>query len=88
MTPIIPITKEDAVRICKVSLRTVNKWIENQSIPMPTPIAGSRKLYWHPDVFYRWLEKELGNSTTDEASAQFPQRVRGRPRNKLPTKFQ
>lgn len=76
--PFTPITKERAAEICSVSLRTINYWIEAGEIPAPSSIASGRRLYWHPDVFYRWLGRELGEPAVKPA--QSPAK-RGRPRN-------
>lgn len=76
--PFTPITKEHAAEICSVSLRTINYWIEAGDIPAPTSIASGRRLYWHPDVFYEWLKRELGVT-----GAEVTLRKQGRPRNTL-----
>jgi hypothetical protein len=76
-----PITKEEAARICSVSLRTINTWIEAGELPTPVTIASGRRLYWHPDVFYAWLNKELGATLHGVSTNASSPRRRGRPRN-------
>jgi phage terminase Nu1 subunit (DNA packaging protein) len=83
MTPYQPITKEDAARILSVSKRTIDNWLADGTIVQPNNIG--RRLYWHPDVFYAWLDERLG---VNAAPCNKGQRIvepkqRGRPRATL-----
>jgi len=52
-----PITKEHAAEVLSISVRGLEKWIAEGAMPAPVAIEGRR--YWHPTVFYGWLEKRL-----------------------------
>lgn len=72
-----PITKEKAAEILTVSLRTINYWIADGTLPSPVSIG--RRVYWHPENFYAWLDRRLGAvSEPDVAAKASP--ARGRPR--------
>lgn len=53
----LPMTKEDVADVLRVTTRTIEKWVENKEMPAPAAIGG--RVFWHPDVFYRWLETRL-----------------------------
>jgi len=84
-TPFQPITKERAAEILSVSKRTVETWVADGT--MPTPATIGRRVYWHPDPFFAWLNHRLGyvqqmenpSAGTTEATI----RRRGRPRATL-----
>ncbi len=75
-----PITKEMAATLLSVSKRTIDSWIADHTLPVPTPIG--RRVYWHPTVFYAWLDRRLG--VEPRASGTPPQECprKGRPRSK------
>jgi predicted DNA-binding transcriptional regulator AlpA len=77
-----PITKESAALILSVSQRTIDNWIANCTMPQPVQIGLGRRVYWHPDEFYGWLNQYLKRTYQDPA-APSPERTRGRPRNTL-----
>ncbi len=52
-----PITKEHAAEVLSISVRGLENWIAAGTMPAPIAIEGRR--YWHPTVFYGWLEKRL-----------------------------
>ena len=79
-TPFTPLTKQDIQRICQVSLRTIDYWLKRGIIPTPMTIPGSRKVYWHPDVFYGWLNQRLLGSATATHTPISAAKL-GRPRN-------
>ncbi len=58
-TPFKPITREQAAEILSVSSGTLDAMIEDEVLPPPRQIGDCRKLYWHPDVFYRHLHRLL-----------------------------
>lgn len=61
VSPFTPITRDDAARIMKKSVRTLENWCDDTTMPRPASIGGSR--YWHPDVFYGWLDAKLRGET-------------------------
>lgn len=81
-TPFQPLTKEHAAEILSVSKRTVENWIAAGEMPSPTTIG--RRVYWHPDIFYSWLNDKLGNRQGGQnipaARESVAARRRGRPR--------
>lgn len=76
-----PITKEMAADLLSVSKRTIDNWIADSTLPAPFAIG--RRVYWHPDAFFRWLDAKLGAPETKSA-APSAHPMRGRPRNTLP----
>jgi len=59
-----PLTKSDVAEVLGVSVRSVEIWVNEKTLPAPKRI-GSR-VYWHPTVFYTWLEHQL---TAEDAPA-------------------
>jgi len=57
-TPFQPITKEKAAQILSVSKRTIDNWVADGTMPTPTTIG--RRVYWHPEPFFTWLNHKLG----------------------------
>lgn len=82
-TPFHPITKERAAEILSVSKRTIENWVADGTMPTPTTIG--RRVYWHPDVFFTWLNHKLGHleNALTGASSTPANRRRGRPRATL-----
>lgn len=67
MTAIIafkPLTKDDIADVLGVSLRTIENWVNERTLPAPKKLGN--RVYWHPGVFYAWLEHQL---TTEETLA-------------------
>ncbi|MGE8166015.1 helix-turn-helix transcriptional regulator [Paraburkholderia sp. NPDC080076] len=56
-TPFSPITKEQAAQILAVSVRTIDYYVRDGR--MPAPIHLGRRAYWHPDLFFAWLDQAL-----------------------------
>lgn len=56
-TPFKPLTQPDAAEILGISIRTVQNWIDEGILKAPRKIGG--RVYWHPAVFYGWLEQQL-----------------------------
>ncbi len=75
--PYSPITKEMAAEILNVSKRTIDNWLADGSIVPPHNIG--RRVYWHPKVFYAWLDQKLG---LDCDTASNPRPVQGKPRGR------
>lgn len=76
--PLQPLTKEAAATILTVSKRTIENWIADGTIPAPTSIG--RRVYWHPETFYTWLEQKLRGQTATPAPLKTS---RGRPRTQF-----
>lgn len=79
-TPYKPITKEAAAELLSVSKRTIDNWISDGKLPMPTSIG--RRVYWHPDVFRAWEDRMLGVQEAPKKSHE-SKTSRGRPRAQL-----
>lgn len=78
-TPYKPVTKDTAAQFLSVSKRTIDNWISGGILPMPTTIG--RRVYWHPDVFRAWQDKQFGLQPT--AEIQKDKSRKGRPRATL-----
>jgi len=80
-----PIIKERAAEILSVSKRTIENWIAAGEMPAPFEIG--RRVYWHPDTFYAWLNQKLVApahlTSPPPILIQNPRRP-GRPRNAYP----
>ncbi len=85
VSPYQPITKEDAARILSVSKRTIDNWLADGTIVQPKSIG--RRLYWHPNAFYAWLDERLGVTSErcqdSTMSMGIEPKRRGRPRATL-----
>jgi excisionase family DNA binding protein len=79
--PYQPITKESAAALLAVSKRTVDNWIADGTIIAPSAIG--RRVYWHPDAFFRWLDEKLGADRSRQPVLVRPPK-RGRPRTNYP----
>jgi excisionase family DNA binding protein len=74
--PYQPITKESAAELLAVSKRTIDNWIADGTIIAPSAIG--RRVYWHPDAFFRWLDEKLDADSRQPVLVRPPKR--GRPR--------
>ncbi|MGB8250177.1 MAG: hypothetical protein WCF02_07660, partial [Azonexus sp.] len=70
-----------AAELLSVSKRTIDNWIADGTIIAPTAIG--RRVYWHPDRFYPWLDEKLGVVPATQPAPLQP-RKRGRPRTAYP----
>ena len=84
-TPYKLITKEAAAELLSVSKRTIDNWIADGTLPMPTSIG--RRVYWHPDAFRHWEDGKLGLEQVAQASMPPSLSRRGRPRSQMPSTF-
>ena len=66
--PFVPMTKEDVAAVLMCTPRTIETLMKSGGIPTPTLLAG--RVFWHPDVFYSWLDSELRNSTREHVEAR------------------
>ncbi|HYO28443.1 MAG TPA: helix-turn-helix domain-containing protein [Azonexus sp.] len=79
--PYQPITKDSAAELLAVSKRTIDNWIADGTIIAPSAIG--RRVYWHPDAFFQWLDEKLdADRATPPMLVQPPKR--GRPRTAYP----
>ncbi|RRS01081.1 DNA-binding protein [Aquabacterium soli] len=65
--PFTPLAKEDVANLFGVTTRTIENWIEDEGMPAPACIGN--RVFWHPDVFYAWLDKRLRIPKADTRSA-------------------
>ncbi|WP_366940786.1 helix-turn-helix domain-containing protein [uncultured Azonexus sp.] len=81
-TPQKLVTKELAAELLSVSMRTINYWISDGTLPMPTAIG--RRVYWHPVEFRAWQDRLFGLKEESQNQTIAPtKRNRGRPRNQM-----
>ncbi|MCO5119736.1 MAG: helix-turn-helix domain-containing protein [Burkholderiaceae bacterium] len=52
-----PLTKEDVADVLGVSVRTIENWVNDGTLPAPKRLGN--RVYWHPGVFFGWLEHRL-----------------------------
>lgn len=62
IAPFNPIAKEQAAEILGTSIRTIENYVSTGL--MPAPVAIGRRVYWHPDIFYGWLDGRLKEATS------------------------
>ncbi len=82
-TPYRPVTKEAAAELFSVSIRTIDNWIANGTLPMPKSVG--RRVYWHPAVLRAWEDDIFGCYENADDASNTPQNRPGRPRTKLST---
>lgn len=81
MTTIIafkPLTKDDIADVLGVSLRTIENWVNDRTLPAPKKLGN--RVYWHPNIFYTWLEHRL---TADDASEEVAELATQQPTSKV-----
>jgi excisionase family DNA binding protein len=52
-----PLTKDDIADVLGVSSRTIENWVNDRTLPAPRKLGN--RVYWHPNIFYAWLEHRL-----------------------------
>jgi predicted DNA-binding transcriptional regulator AlpA len=52
-----PLSKNDVADVLGVSVRTLENWVNEGSLPAPAKLGN--RCYWHPKTFYAWLERRL-----------------------------
>lgn len=67
--PFKPVTREAAAGKLSITVRTLESWYADGAMPQPVSIG--RRLYWHPAIFYGWLDAKL-NGTGSESSEHAP----------------
>ena len=68
--PFKAVTREIGANELSVSLSTLDSMIASGALSAPIAIPGSRRKYWHPDVFYAELEQLLRPSATPAAQRE------------------
>jgi hypothetical protein len=67
VSPFEPLTRQDLARILDVSLRTVDAWSAKEILPAKAEVEG--RVYWHPRIFYEWLDAILSTGKALPASS-------------------
>lgn len=65
--PFVPMTKEAVAAVLDCTTRTIENMLNSGELPKPVKIAG--RVFWHPEVFYTWLDSLLrgnGNETVSD----------------------
>jgi excisionase family DNA binding protein len=52
-----PLTKDDIADVLGVSGRTIENWVNDGTLPAPKRLGN--RVYWHPGIFFGWLEQRL-----------------------------
>jgi len=55
--PFRPLSKEEIADVLGISSRTVENWVNDGIVPAPKKLGN--RVYWHPNVFYAWLDAYL-----------------------------
>ncbi len=55
--PFRPLSKEEIANVLGISSRTVENWVNDGIVPAPKKLGN--RVYWHPNVFYAWLDDYL-----------------------------
>jgi len=63
-----PLSKADLADALGVSIRTVENWVNDGTLPAPSKLGN--RVYWHPNIFYAWLDRCL---SSDSATPEAPQ---------------
>lgn len=67
-----PLTKDDIADVLGVSGRTIENWVNDGTLPAPKRLGN--RVYWHPGVFFGWLEQRLvGDDATVQGQSVAPQ---------------
>ena len=66
--PFKPLSKADVADILGVTVRTIENHVAAGILPAPAEIGNRR--YWHPDVFYAWLERALRKGETSPTDTE------------------
>lgn len=76
-TPFRPMSKEEIADVLGVSARTVENWVNEGLVPAPKKLGN--RVYWHPNVFYAWLDSYL---LSDSPGTEVSPRVANAPQAK------
>lgn len=59
-----PLSRDDVAAVLGVSTRTLENWVNDGTLPSPAKIGN--RVYWHPNIFYAWLDRRLAGDTSAE----------------------
>lgn len=79
--PFVPMTKAAVAAVLDCTTRTIEIMMKSGEIPAPVRIAGH--VFWHPEVFYTWLDNALRGHSTETLSDVLPMSVPKTETNKL-----
>lgn len=66
-----PLSKHDLADVLGVSIRTVENWCNDGTLPAPSKLGN--RVYWHPNTFYSWLDRRLSvDAATADALQESP----------------
>lgn len=83
-----PLSKEDLADVLGVSIRTIENWVNDGILPVPTKLGN--RVYWHPNTFYAWLDRRLSadaataEAVQDSATEPQPARAKSKARSQSP----
>lgn len=60
-TPIKPLNKQDVAAAIGCSVRNVEILVKSGELPQPAHIG--RRVFWHPEIFYSWLDARLRHAS-------------------------
>ncbi len=52
------VSKKEFAAAVKHTIRTVDRWREDERLGFPKPIIIRRKLYWYQDELTSWFDKQ------------------------------
>lgn len=76
--PFSPLTKQDVAQVLNVTTRTIENWTAAGIVPAPTTLGG--RVFWHPDIFYAWLDTRLREGASTSAVASSEQNIPQKPK--------
>lgn len=62
-----PLSRVDVAKVLGVSIRTLDNWQRSGRLPRSVDIGG--RAFWHPEVFYSWLDQTLKTTAPDTGTA-------------------
>jgi hypothetical protein len=71
--PFVPMTKAAVAAVLDCTTRTIEIMMKSGEIPAPVRIAGH--VFWHPEVFYSWLDNALRGHSAEALSEVLPMSV-------------
>jgi excisionase family DNA binding protein len=70
-TPIKPLTREDIASLLGVSDKTIDKMVREGTLPRPWQLGTCRRLYWHPEDWNVWIERQRSPDEPERPSTAF-----------------
>lgn len=80
--PFKPLTKDAVADLLGVSIRTVENWVNDGTLPSPSKLGA--RVYWHPTSFYAWLDKTLSHATAASVPQEQGVTPSGQPADEAP----